>query len=71
LDSRFSYSALCDYYTEALDMIWRQKGTFTRRVVHAVISVALRIFFRRIQTSGATEVPADEPLIFVLNHPNG
>jgi glycerol-3-phosphate O-acyltransferase / dihydroxyacetone phosphate acyltransferase len=53
------------------EMILRQKGTLTRRAVHAVISIALRLYFRRIQTSGAEEVPKREPLIFVLNHPNG
>jgi glycerol-3-phosphate O-acyltransferase / dihydroxyacetone phosphate acyltransferase len=53
------------------NMILRQKGTLTRRVVHAVISIALRLYFRRIQTSGAEDVPTGEPLIFVLNHPNG
>lgn len=52
-------------------MLRRQKGTLTRRFVHAVISVALRLFFRRLQVSGAELVPADQPLIFVLNHPNG
>jgi glycerol-3-phosphate O-acyltransferase / dihydroxyacetone phosphate acyltransferase len=53
------------------DMILRQQGTCMRRLVHAVISIALRLFFRRIQTSGAARVPTGEPLIFVLNHPNG
>lgn len=53
------------------DMILRQKGTLTRRAVHAVISLALRLYFRRIQTSGVEKVPNVEPLIFVLNHPNG
>jgi 1-acyl-sn-glycerol-3-phosphate acyltransferase len=53
------------------EMIGRQKGTFTRRLVHAAISLALRFFFRRIETSGTEQVPPDGPLIFVLNHPNG
>ncbi|HZS09679.1 MAG TPA: lysophospholipid acyltransferase family protein [Blastocatellia bacterium] len=53
------------------EMIAHQKGTFTRRAVHAIISIALRLFFRRIQTSNASSVPAGEPLVFVLNHPNG
>jgi hypothetical protein len=35
------------------DMILRRKGTLTQRLTHAVISVALRLFFRRIETSGA------------------
>ena len=53
------------------DMILRRKGSFAQRVVQAVISVALRLFFRRIETSRAHLVPASGPLVFVLNHPNG
>jgi 1-acyl-sn-glycerol-3-phosphate acyltransferase len=52
-------------------MMFRRKGTLLRRLVHAVISIALRLFFRRIETSRATLVPSEGPLIFVLNHPNG
>ena len=52
-------------------MIFRQKGTLTRRIIHAIIAIALRLFFRRIEVSGISRVPFDEPLIFVLNHPNG
>jgi glycerol-3-phosphate O-acyltransferase / dihydroxyacetone phosphate acyltransferase len=53
------------------EMLFRQKGSLTRRLVHAVISIALRLFFRRIETSGVELVPAEGPLVFVLNHPNG
>jgi glycerol-3-phosphate O-acyltransferase/dihydroxyacetone phosphate acyltransferase len=53
------------------DMILRRRGRLTQRLIHAVISVALRLFFRRIETSRAGLVPAGGPLIFVLNHPNG
>ncbi|MDQ4123625.1 MAG: lysophospholipid acyltransferase family protein [Acidobacteriota bacterium] len=52
------------------EMVFRQ-GTLARRIVHAVISIALRLFFRRIETSGAEKVPEKGALIFVLNHPNG
>lgn len=52
-------------------MIWRDKGSLDRRVVHAFVAVAIRLFFRRIEISGAKSVPRGEPLIFVLNHPNG
>jgi 1-acyl-sn-glycerol-3-phosphate acyltransferase len=53
------------------DMILRREGSVAQRLVHAFISVALRLFFRRIETSRADLVPASGPLIFVLNHPNG
>jgi glycerol-3-phosphate O-acyltransferase / dihydroxyacetone phosphate acyltransferase len=53
------------------EMLFQQRGSFRRRLVHAAISLALRFFFRRIETSGAEAVPASGPLIFVLNHPNG
>jgi glycerol-3-phosphate O-acyltransferase / dihydroxyacetone phosphate acyltransferase len=52
------------------EMIFR-RGTLARRAVHAVISIALRLFFRRIETSGAERVPETGALVFVLNHPNG
>ncbi|MGB7926347.1 MAG: lysophospholipid acyltransferase family protein [Pyrinomonadaceae bacterium] len=55
-----------------IDMISSQKGSWTRRVIHALISIALRLFFRRIEVSGVGRVPPSTvPLIFVLNHPNG
>jgi glycerol-3-phosphate O-acyltransferase/dihydroxyacetone phosphate acyltransferase len=53
------------------EMIRQQKGGPARRVVHAVFSIALRLFFRRIETSNVERVPATGPLIFVINHPNG
>ena len=53
------------------DMALRQKGGWTRRLVHLILSIALRLFFRRIEIAGARYVPPDEPLIFVSNHPNG
>ena len=53
------------------EMLRRQKGRLARRLVHAAISLALRLFFRRIETTGASVVPTTGPLLFVLNHPNG
>src|SRR5919206_821807 len=53
------------------DMILRRRGRLAQRLAHAVISVALRLFFRRIETSRARLVPESGALIFVLNHPNG
>jgi 1-acyl-sn-glycerol-3-phosphate acyltransferase len=52
-------------------MALRHRGTPSQRLVRLIISLALRLFFRRIETSGAELAPMDEPLIFVLNHPNG
>lgn len=53
------------------DMLFLQKGSYRRRFVHALISIALRLFFRRIELSRGEAVPPAAPLIFVLNHPNG
>lgn len=53
------------------DMVLRRGGTLAQRLVQAVISVALRLFFRRIETSRAHLVPVSGALIFVINHPNG
>jgi 1-acyl-sn-glycerol-3-phosphate acyltransferase len=52
-------------------MISQQKGRPARRIIHAVFSIALRLFFRRIETSNVERVPMTGALIFVLNHPNG
>src|SRR5687767_13535885 len=41
-----------------------------RRILCAVLSLALRIYFRRVEIVGLENVPADKPVIFVLNHPN-
>ncbi len=53
-------------------MIYLGKGaSVVRQVIHAVISIALRLFFRRIEVVGVERVPQAGPLLFVLNHPNG
>ncbi|HEX8459325.1 MAG TPA: lysophospholipid acyltransferase family protein [Pyrinomonadaceae bacterium] len=59
------------YVLRFRDMALRQKGNWTRRLVHLILSIALRLFFRRIEIGGARNVPPREPLIFVSNHPNG
>ena len=41
-----------------------------RRILCAVLRLALRIYFRRVEVVGLENVPADKPVIFVLNHPN-
>jgi 1-acyl-sn-glycerol-3-phosphate acyltransferase len=52
-------------------MIFLGKGTFTRQLIHALISIALRLFFRRIEAVNVESVPKTGAMIFVLNHPNG
>lgn len=52
-------------------MIFLGKGSIVRRVIHAVISIALRLFFRRIEAVNVETVPKNGAVIFVLNHPNG
>ncbi len=52
-------------------MIHLGKGTFARQLFHLFISVALRLFFRRIEVVGVEKVPKKGAIIFVLNHPNG
>ena len=41
-----------------------------RRLIVALLKVALRIYFERIEVTGLERVPLDTPVIFVLNHPN-
>ncbi len=43
----------------------------TRRIICAVLKLALRVFFRRIEVAGLDRIPRECPVIFVLNHPNG
>ncbi len=42
-----------------------------RAALRLVFRLVLRIFFRRIEVSGADRVPRSGPVIFTLNHPNG
>ena len=41
-----------------------------RRVIVALLRLALRIYFQRIEVTGLEHVPTKTPVIFVLNHPN-
>src|ERR1700730_5516488 len=41
-----------------------------RRIICAILRLALRVYFRRIEVTGLENVPQDGPVIFVLNHPN-
>src|SRR4051812_37902745 len=53
-------------------MVYLGKGApLLRQLIHAVISISIRLFFRRIEVVGVDRVPKAGPLLFVLNHPNG
>jgi 1-acyl-sn-glycerol-3-phosphate acyltransferase len=53
------------------DLILNRRGTITFKIILAAFGVALRLFFRRIETVNAHVVPTGTGVIFVLNHPNG
>ncbi|HUR97051.1 MAG TPA: lysophospholipid acyltransferase family protein [Pyrinomonadaceae bacterium] len=53
------------------DLVLNRPGTITFRFILAIFGVALRFFFRRIETVNADVVPKGTGVIFVLNHPNG
>lgn len=53
------------------DMVFNRRGKFVRQLIHAIVSISLRLFFRRIETVNASDVPYKDALIFVMNHPNG
>jgi 1-acyl-sn-glycerol-3-phosphate acyltransferase len=53
------------------DLIRSHRGSFTLAFLTALFGIALKLFFRRIETFNAESVPPDKPVIFVLNHPNG
>lgn len=55
----------------AIDLFRNRKGTLTFRLVLAVFGIALKLFFRRIETVNADTVPSGTGVIFVMNHPNG
>jgi 1-acyl-sn-glycerol-3-phosphate acyltransferase len=42
-----------------------------RTLLSSLLRLAIRIFFRRVEIVGAERVPAQGPVVFVLNHPNG
>jgi len=41
-----------------------------RRIIVALVRLALRIYFKHIEVTGLDNVPLNSPVIFVLNHPN-
>ena len=46
-------------------------GELVRRMLVATLTLALRVFFRRIEVKGLKHVSPRGATIFVLNHPNG
>lgn len=53
-------------------MIYLGKGaSVVRQIIHAIISIALRLFFRRLEAVNVERVPKTGAILFVLNHPNG
>ncbi|HJS52360.1 MAG TPA: 1-acyl-sn-glycerol-3-phosphate acyltransferase, partial [Pyrinomonadaceae bacterium] len=53
------------------DIFRNRRGSITYRLILAVFGIALKIFFRRIETVNSESVPAGTGVIFVMNHPNG
>lgn len=53
------------------DLILNRDGSLVFRAILAAFGIALRFFFRRIETVNVENVPTHGGLIFVLNHPNG
>ncbi len=41
-----------------------------RQPIRRPLLLFLRIFFRRVEAAGLERVPAEGPLLVVLNHPN-
>ena len=52
-------------------LILNRKGTYTFKIILAAFGIALRLFFRRIETVNAHRVADLDRVIFILNHPNG
>jgi 1-acyl-sn-glycerol-3-phosphate acyltransferase len=53
------------------DLILKRRGTLAFRMILAAFGIALRLFFRRVETVNADRVPSKCGVIFVMNHPNG
>ncbi|MCA1608195.1 MAG: 1-acyl-sn-glycerol-3-phosphate acyltransferase, partial [Acidobacteria bacterium] len=53
------------------DLIFRRRGSLAFRLLLSVFGIALKLFFRRIESVNSDVVPTKGGLIFVLNHPNG
>lgn len=54
-----------------IDLVRSRKGSIVFRILVIVFGVALKLFFRRIETVNEHLVPEGTGVVFVLNHPNG
>lgn len=53
------------------DLILNRRGTVVFKLILAAFGIALKLFFRRIETVNADTVPSGTGVVFVMNHPNG
>lgn len=51
-------------------LFWEVCRVLTRRILTTLLGLALRVFFRRIETAGLERVPREGAVVFVMNHPN-
>ena len=52
------------------DVIFERNGSFALRALQFVFSIALRIFFRRIELVNTQNIPENSGVVFVMNHQN-
>jgi len=45
--------------------------TWSQQIIRFIIFKLVRLFYPRLEVQGIENVPANRPIIFVLNHPNG
>ncbi len=53
------------------DVVFQRRGSVFVRILQFVFSIALRIFFRRIEFVNSENIPENKGVIFVMNHQNG
>jgi len=53
------------------NIVLKRSGAPVFKIILAAFGIALRLFFRRIETVNADVVPRGTGVIFVMNHPNG
>lgn len=53
------------------DLVLNRRGSAAFKIILAIFAIALKLFFRRIETVNTDSVPTGTGVIFVMNHPNG